>query len=359
VVVAKGSSVKRVILCGYHTQQVKVPMGIEVVEMFYEGREQRGLKGYLYAYYNTESPRVRPAIQAIHKLTGQEVASYQGASTYDGSRPLFVDTVRNDERLRSDYPRVTPPDQLPALKFSATRLIARDRFSWSALHGEFTATGPQKKTLEGLPDRMLQVAYDPTAKQYYGITGHELHTVNLKDGTSEKIEPPAGVDPNWLRALTFDAKRDRLVISGRKALYEYSTKNKQWAVLIPNNKGSFAGLAWQTKTDTLYAISEELLGDGQVYLYELNARGAVVAKTLLQRPMFPGVLSLRSGDNRAELIDLGSDLAALVYRETRDSDTGEGGKPENPSYSSSTPRPARRNWRGKSDATTLPEFICD
>jgi hypothetical protein len=331
VLVAPGTNLKKVILAGYHTQSVEVPKGVEVVHAFHEGAEHRGQNRSLYLYYNIESTRFRSSAQAVRKFTGMELSSFQGTYNYDATKPIHVNVVQNDERLRSDYPRLTPTDQVPALKFNATRLLGGEFGFSSALYGEFTKTGPQKKTLEGLPDKMLQVAYDPAAKQYYGITGHELHAVNMKDGTSLKIEPPAGVDPNWLRALTFDAKRDRVIISGRNSMYEYSTKNGvRWAVLVPNRKGSFAGLAWQASTDTLYAIGDDSFGSekSQAMLYELNARGAVVDKTPLTGPMFMGVLQLGPSDMRAELIDLGGDLAAIIYREGRDPGTGERGKPE-------------------------------
>jgi hypothetical protein len=160
--------------------------------------------------------------------------------------------------------------------------------------------------------------------------------VDLKAGKSTKINAPQGVDPNWLRSLTFDAKRDRVLITGRNAFYEYSTKNRAWTVLLDrnnNNKresGSFSAIAWQKSTDTLFAIAKNERtkeNPNAPVLYELNPNGMIAKTTFLGSPMFPYVMDGGASD-RAELIDLGGDLAAIIYRENRDSDTGTRGKPE-------------------------------
>lgn len=326
LIVAPNTNLKKVILAGYHKQAAEVPKGVEVVELFYESKRRPENAPYLYAYYDLDSDRLRPSVQQIHRFTGLEILSYQGSYNYDATAPIVVDRVRHDDRLDSGFPRLTPAGQLPKLSFQATRLMPGD--FRDGLLGTFTNAGPEKKTLKALPDKILQVAYDPGAKVYYGITGHELHTVE-PEGLSNKIEPPAGIKPNWLRCLTYDSKLQRVIVSGRNSMYEYAPKAGKWTVLIPNNKGSFAGLAWQANTNTLYAIGDERGGDERSlpYLYELNVGGAVVERTPLTGPVFPGLISIR-GLDRAELIDLGGDLAALIYRENRDSDSERPGKPE-------------------------------
>lgn len=325
------TTVKKVILGGYHKQQVfDAPKGAEIVEAYHEARDKRPNKDYVSAYYNIDADGFRPSAQAIRKFTGMEIVSFQGSYNYDLKKPIFVDKLQNDERLRSDYPRLTPVAELRDFNFVGTRLLLEGRGRTTALFGEFNSNGPEKKSLKALPKDILQVAYDPGAKQFYGITGHDLRRVDLAKGTSTRIEIPEKIKPNWLRCLTYDSKLERVIVSGRNALYEYVTKGDgTWTVLVPNNRGSFAGIAWQASTNTLYAIGHERVGDGysQAMLYELNVGGAVVARTALAHPMFPGVITTR-GFDRAELIDLGGDLAALVYRENWDPDSGKSGKPE-------------------------------
>jgi hypothetical protein len=187
--------------------------------------------------------------------------------------------------------------------------------------------------LKPLPKGILQATLDTRSKLYYGISSHDLHALNLREGESVQIPARLEKQPNWLRALTYDAKRSRLVITGRNALYEYSTKDDKWAVLVDSNNGSYSALAWQARTDVLFAIgNNERTRDRAEnreapVLYELAATGGVLRKTLLELPMFIGVMQ-GGADDRAELIDLGGDLAALIYRENRDSGSGRRGKPE-------------------------------
>ena len=86
VVVGKGTNLTKVILAGYHTQAVEGPKGVEVVEAFYKGREQRANKDYFYPYYNIDSDRFRTSAQATRKFTGMELSS-QGSYNYDGRSP--------------------------------------------------------------------------------------------------------------------------------------------------------------------------------------------------------------------------------------------------------------------------------
>jgi hypothetical protein len=321
----------KVILGGYKRQNWKVPFGVVPDEMSVENQRNRILPLSLYADYKIDSPRFRLFIRACHEYTGLEIASFQGAYRADPKMPFAVDAVQKDERLSSDFPILTPASELPKFNFRATSLVARERGGLGdPAFGDFTEAGPKAGSFTPLSAKLFQVAYDPNAKRYYGITGHELHSVNVKDGTSALVVPAVGVRPNWLRSLTFDAKRDRVLITGRNAFYEYTPKNGNWQVLIANSKGSFSAIAWQKSTDTLFAVgkNERELKDREApVLYELNADATVAKKTVLGSPMFPAVMD-GGADDRAELIDLGGNLAAIIYREARDSGSGRRGKPE-------------------------------
>jgi hypothetical protein len=326
------TTLTKVLALGYYRQTVVAANGVVIEELTYYGKQAGVSTTYVYGHYDIEGVRFRPFIRKLFDQTGLEVTSFQGAYQFDPKMPFVVDAVQKDERLRSDFPKLTPAAQLPKIKFDATRLFDTGRGMTAAAFGEFTQAGPNNDALTVLPKGMLQVAYDPGAKRYYGITGHELHSVDVKGGTSQQIDSTLAKKPNWLRALTYDTKRERVIISGRNAMYEYVTKgNGNWSVLVDGRKGSFNAIAWQKSTDTLFALGNEgTPSDKQTpTLYELTVAGAVAKKTALGFPTFPGVLGGDHGlQGRAELIDLGADLAVVIHNDNRDTEIGERGKPE-------------------------------
>src|SRR5205085_3331386 len=139
VTAAPGSRVGRVVLGGYHRQAVQgLPADVPVMEMFHEGR---GAEPYLDSLYTLESPRLRPLVQALYRLTRLDVASFQGGYRTDPSKAFVVDKVQDDPRPQADFPL---PDAagLPKLTFEALRLTPVSRASVSAAVGTYSRDGP-------------------------------------------------------------------------------------------------------------------------------------------------------------------------------------------------------------------------
>ena len=321
----------KVVAVGAGRPIVHMPNGVALEEQTSEGKKAGVSQYALRGEFDINSERFRPFVRAIKEYAKLPIASFHGAQLSDPKKPFVVNAVQNDERLSADFPTVTPVAQLPKFSFKAVRLVATERLFSTHTFGEFTEAGPKKGTFVKLPKDIMQLTYDASGKRYFGIARHELHLVNIKDGKSTKIVPPMGVKFSWPRALTYDTKRERVLVTGR-ALYEYVPKGKtNWSVLVSGWEGNYAGLVWQKSTDTLYAVREEPVGNGGLVptLYELNVGGAVVKKTALGSPMFPGVFGgtdwIRT---RVQLIDLGIDLAVLIQHQRRDEDSSKPGKLE-------------------------------
>jgi hypothetical protein len=329
VTVTPGTTLKKVIVAGYHRQAVGGQLnGVEVVEAF---REKREGKPSLYAYYNIDSARLRPSIQAIHKLTGMEVRSYQGVYSAKADTPQVVDAVMKDDRLSSDYPKVTPAADLPKFKVQAVRLIP-DRYDLLASFGEFGATGPDAESLKPLPAGIRQVVYDPAGKKYYGVTVHDVNEIDLTKGKAIKLDEGLDVPKiQSVRALAFDTKRGRLfAIAAHRNLYEYTPATGAWRVVVELPRGVEVGaLVHYAKEDALYGLGVSMGGEeerSKPTLFRLNAQGAVTDKIALGEPMFPGLVGHPWISSHLQLIDSEDRLVAVVTRTGRFSE--EGGEPE-------------------------------
>jgi len=314
VTATAGTKIAQVIVGGYHRQAATVPKGVEVVEMFREGRER---KESISGYYRIDSGRIRPFVQALHQLTGQELKSLQGAYRFKPEKPFVVDAIQKDERIRSDYPKVTPAKDLPKVTFEATHLVPQGRGAFAASFGNYTQAGPDKDSLKPLPQRIVRMAYDPVAKKHYGIGLHEIHEVNLEKGTSKKMDLGLGVPRlSSPSAITFDTKRQRLLVIARAGLYEYTPATGKWVVIAEFPRGTaLSGLTYHAKSNTLYALGQPFGDEDRTKptLFQLNAMGAIVKSTELSSPVFPGLLGQYGFGNQVQLADAGDYLAALIH----------------------------------------------
>ena len=275
-----------VVAIGGRRPTVLVPNGVPVEEWTYDAKKEGVRPAYIYGTHDIDDPRFRALVQKLSALTGLEIVSFQGAYRFDPRRPFVVDAVQKDERLSSDFPQLSP--RIPRIKFEATRLTFGERRSEvEAGFGVFTHAGPIAGT-PALPGGVRQVAYDPKAKRHYGIDHHELYAIDLKTRRATKIERPQGF--SWSQALAHDAKRDRLVIATRGGLFEYDTKGGKWNLLAKERFLRYSAVAWQAKTDTLWAFAVERDPKNSKRfvptLFELNANGAVANRTPLGSPLF-------------------------------------------------------------------------
>ncbi|MBM3980064.1 MAG: hypothetical protein FJ304_07230 [Planctomycetes bacterium] len=323
------TAVKKVIAVGYHRQSVVAPNGVEVEELTSDRKNHI----YIDGCYDIENQRFRTFVRRLAEYTGLEVLSFQGTYQFDPKKPFVVDGIQKDERLSLDFPKLTPAAQAPKIKFEATRVRFPAHSGSTAAFGGFTESGPAFEVLTPLPKGILQLVYDSNGKQHFGLTLHELHAVSTKEATSTKLAPPPGIEFHWPRAATFDAKRNRVLICAHRGLFEYAPASPlPWTQLTEGRLSNCAALVWQAKTDTLFSFgaARNQRGNGNLVptLYQHNANGTVTNSVVLGTPLFPGVMGEYGLENRAELIDLGGDLALLIQGRGRDTNTGEAGKPE-------------------------------
>lgn len=328
VTVSPKTTLKKVILGGYHRQAAVVPKGTAVEDMFHDDREGRE---YLYIPYKLESARFRPAVQIVRAATGQDIKSYHGRSRFNPADPITVNGVHEESRLSSKYPTLTGGADLPKVKFQAARLVTVDRFRVSGSFGDFTQDGPVKDSLKPLPDGIVRLVQDPKGKKYYGLTNHEIHEVDLEKRKSVKLDPGVGLARvSRPKAITFDTKRDRLLVVASKFIYEYAPATGKWGVIAELPRGTdLAAMAYHAKDDTLYAVGHEIAGedDTRPALYRLNAQGAILKSTPLTSPVFPSVLGRYGMDGDAQLVSTGTHLAMPANYVPRDGN-GRLGKAE-------------------------------
>jgi hypothetical protein len=318
----------KVILAGYHTQTAAVPKGAQVVDYFHEGRDS---KPYLYLDCKVDSSRFRPGLQALYEVTRQQVRSFHGAPRFNPATPFTVNAIQDDRRLSTEYPSLSRAADVPKVAFRAVQLTPTDRHGVAASFGDFTQGGPDKGSLKPLPDRIFRLAYDPKGKKYYGVTSQEIRVVDMDKRTSTRLDPgPLDPRPSWLKAVTFDTKRDRLLVLSAHAIYEYAPATGRWGVVVTVPGGSgLTALAYHPKDDVLYALGQPFGDDGgQPVLHLLNAQGAVLKTSKLGEPMFPGAIGGRSPDGRAQLVVAGNHLAVLVGGSAPRGENGEALKAE-------------------------------
>ena len=311
VTVTPMTKLVKVIVGGYHEQAANAPAGTEVIKAFLEGREKQD---FIRFNYTMESGEFRRSVQEQFKMTGREIASFQGQYRFDPKKPIVVDSVQKDARLSSDFPKVEPAANLPKFKFQAVRSTP-DRFGATFTFGDFSAAGPDTDSLLPLPKGIGRIARDPMGKKYYGIDAHDIYEVDLEKGKSAKMNPGLGVPRmSWMGGIAFDTKRERLVVatySGGGILYTYTPKTGVWAAPAELKGAVSAGLVYHPADDTLYGLQFDGGEGGKNMLSRINAQGAIVKKVELAGPMFPGVLS-RGPDSHVQMISVGDHIAILV-----------------------------------------------
>ncbi len=321
------TNLKKVILAGYHGQAAVVPKGTLVEDWFHEGRQG---KEYLRAPYKIDSPEFRPFVQALRALTGQEVKSFRGTHRFNAAAPFTVDGVQDEPRLSSKYPTLTKVADQPKVKFQGVHLVAADRFGVSGSVGDFTQDGPAKDTLKPLPDTVVRLVHDPKGKKDYGLTMHEVCEVDLEKKKTVNLDPGVALERiSWPRAITFDTKRDRLLVVASKLICEYVPATGKWGVVAELPRGiEMAGLAYHAKDDTLYAVGQGFGEDARPTLYQMNAQGAVLRSAVLSAPVFPGLLGRMDPERGIQLVSAGTHLALVTGGPGPRDGNGQRGKGE-------------------------------
>lgn len=344
--VAAGVKLQRVLLGGYHDQQLPdAPAGVPVDRYVYDDHLPPGPDRpvqYFYAFRQEPGDRdYGRTADAVRTLTGRPVATFQGAASY-GGRPVVVGRQSADWVAQQLLPDVRPVYEAVAereraaarRRFAAVRFRAVwetpagpfDRFAMAA---EFSPFGPLKPTRVPLPSRTFAAAADPTTGDVY-VLGEPGPGGNgglgRVDGATERlvaIPAAAGgpirlpVGPQWSSGLALDTCRGRLVLPGmaQGQLVAYTLATKTWAVLAAHPNTEFAAICYAPDQDCFYAVAGtwpiQQRGVGVVRIDA--ATGALLTPTAITTvPAWAGRFAGGMGRGPIQLASAGGLLADVV-----------------------------------------------
>jgi hypothetical protein len=204
------------------------------------------------------------------------------------------------------------PETVPS--FTAVHLVRDGSTRWTAAVAEFNGHGPKPQSALPvvLPDfyPLTHLAVDPQGPVYYGITTHEVGRIVPDTGRFEELKPAPGVSkPSWPSAIAFDSKQGRLLIAARSMGYAYDPKTGAWQELSWLKDEGIVALAYDPRTELLYGLQREGVSKVATILLQFNAKGALLARTVLSNPIpvggYPSPL--------AQLVVAEDNLISIVY----------------------------------------------
>ncbi len=326
VLVGKDTKIESVILGGQKKQAVKeLPEGTKLIEAF--GRGEKSLMGY----YKLTALQTRRLIRQLVDRTELPVSSYFGI--YQPKGTIQVTEVRNDPKLDPDFPQVDPNEKFPETSFPAVHSVpGRFPHETAATVGEFTLRGPLLDTLKTVKGQYAHFAFDPDAKQWYGLK-HEVFALDLKQQTATELPLDEDVPKfSWPSGFTFDSKRKRLVVAthgGEGFLYEYSLADKKWSVFASLNNLDLSNLCYSPHHDAYYSVMLDYDGNSHTIptLIRLNASGAVISRERLVGPFVDGMLGDPHQGGGVQLLPLGEQLVLISNSSGYDPNDGSRSDP--------------------------------
>lgn len=204
------------------------------------------------------------------------------------------------------------PGTVPS--FTAVHLVSDGSARWTAAVAEFNGHGPKPQSALPvvLPDfyPLTHLAVDPEGPVYYGITTHVVGRIASDSGRFEELKSTPGVSkPSWPSAIAFDSKQGRLLIAARSTGFSYNLKTGAWQELSWLKDEGIVALAYDPRTELLYGLQREGVSKVATILLQFNAKGALIARTVLSNPIplgpYPSPL--------AQLVLAEDNLISIVY----------------------------------------------
>ncbi len=206
----------------------------------------------------------------------------------------------------------TEPETVPS--FTAVHLVRDGSSRWTVAVAEFNGHGPKPQSALPvvLPDfyPLTHLAVDPEGPVYYGITTHVVGRIVSDTGRFEELQATPGVSkPSWPSAIAFDTKQGRLLIAARSTGFSYDSKTGVWQELAWLKDEGIVALAYDPQNELLYGLQREGVSKAATILLQFNAKGALIARTVLSNPIpvgpYPSPL--------AQLILAEGNLISIVY----------------------------------------------
>ncbi|MBC7820943.1 MAG: hypothetical protein IAG10_29005, partial [Planctomycetaceae bacterium] len=252
---------------------------------------------------------------------------------YQPKGTIPVTEVRDDPKLDPDFPQVDPKEKFPETSFPAVHFVpGQFPHETAATVGEYTLQGPQLDTLKTVKGQYAHFAFDPDAKQWYGLK-HSVFALDLKQQTATEL--PLGMDvPEFSHAcgLAFDTKRKRVVVAtlgGEGFLYAYSVEDQKWSVLASLNNLDLNNLCYSPHHDAYFSMALDYDGNSHTIpaLIRLNAAGAVTSRDRLVGPFVDGMFGDRHRGGGVQLLPLGEQLVLISSSSGYDPNDGSRSDP--------------------------------
>jgi hypothetical protein len=205
------------------------------------------------------------------------------------------------------------PETVPS--FTAIHLARDGSSRRTAAVAEFDGHGLKPQSAQPvimMPgyDPITHLAVDPQGPVYYGITTHEVGRIVSGTGRFEELKVTPGVSkPSWPSAIAFDSKQDLLLIAARSTGYSYNPSTGVWQELPWLKDEGIVGLAYDPRNELLYGLQRENISKFAMNLLQFNAKGALIATTVLSNPIPVGPYP----SPRAQLVLAEDKLISIVY----------------------------------------------
>jgi hypothetical protein len=314
--VDSGVQLKKVIVSGYHLQQVRgVPEGIPIEIRSHEG----GDRDWFYADTPLE---VQDVSARLKKISGLEATTFQ--TTQDPKGQPFVIGPGSTEWTASMTLKAIEPLYLQALRterFELVHKLARHQFpdiictapgqqsrGFTGTFGTNSIFGPYAQTMRPLQQATVQFAVDPRGPSFFSFVRNQgIVTVDPKAGTLTPW-PVAGLEiqPHREACLAFDTKRQRLLVWGNDLAAVDILKKE--ATLVRKGNPGICAVAYSEEDDLLYACCASYdRGSSDASMTEIrtfNQFGAELSHTPVEvpipgqdRPYPAGTLKLKVMEN--------------------------------------------------------------
>lgn len=295
VEVAPDAQVLKVIAAGYHEQFVEgLPEGVPVETYSYDQRND----GF---YVDEEDdPKLPRAVERLREVTGLELSTFlvtrdhgsievgPGNATWQLKRAL----ARMDDLLKeaSELTAVKDDDPIANLRFYGQWAVREPHPQIPGMWqmkgqylAQFTSRGPVYSSMVSLTSGNRPLAASADGKHAYALGDGGIIRINPQSGGTTAIPLGENMPPfSHPRAVAVDTSRNRALVAslgGDGVLYAYDFEKKKWSA---SSLGGIdlMGLAWLSKTDTLYGLTRDF-GDERLKLARLTSHGVMLESVAL------------------------------------------------------------------------------
>lgn len=266
--VAKGTTVSKIILSGYHDQTIKELNGSTIKPEVVKVEKNTFTYDLSYDFGYGDYLKLS---NGMKKQNGAELTSLIG----DYSSKINFDVSPMNKNWRAQHVSWRMKDFYDeVMKEQKKQLIAKLRrtkiegvsirgnfLKMNRLVGNVSPYAPKDAKLSKLEFPANAAVLDKSSGTWWMVDSHSI--ANIKEGKSgiNYVNVPIYMaSPSWISGIAFDTKRSEVnVITARGSLYKFNTKAKNWKLLrssgihVPNS-GDVKALSYSQKEDSLFCL---------------------------------------------------------------------------------------------------------